>query len=238
MGLSGRLAQFYLTKDVWETDVGRFEIDLWTITLAITEGYKICQAFVGPKVYDSKGPERDLASIFTQVVSSVYSLMEEFRPFWKTTGEAEPVPIFGSPYEIGPDPVLVDVESMIKHFRLGIQNLMELWRPLLAPETASSLESLSRLAPEAFSFSQEFWSRLVYDFAIAYHKRPVPRDHLLKSMIPLYLGQVASFVKEHQEGSAEGVEEAIESRCRVFEEMKPYLIEHWDGATGGGEKDG
>ena len=79
---------------------------------------------------------------------------------------------------------------------------------------------------------------MVYDFAIAYHKGRVHRDHLLKSMIPLYLGQVASFVKENQESSAEQVEESVESLCRVFEKMKPYLVEHWNGTTGGGERDG
>jgi hypothetical protein len=46
-------------------------------------------------------------------------------------------------------------------------------------------------------------------------------------MIPLYLGRVASFVKENQESSAREVEEKIESLCKIFEEMKPYLIETW-----------
>ena len=61
----------------------------------------------------------------------------------------------------------------------------------------------------------------------AYHKGSVNRDHLLKSMIPLYLGWVASFVNESLEISAEDVEERIEALCNVFEGMKPYLIEHW-----------
>jgi hypothetical protein len=47
-------------------------------------------------------------------------------------------------------------------------------------------------------------------------------------MIPLYLGRVASFVKENGDSSASEVEEKIESLCKVFEEMKPYLIERWD----------
>ena len=36
-GFSGELAKFYLTKDVWETDVARFGIDIWMTTLAIAE---------------------------------------------------------------------------------------------------------------------------------------------------------------------------------------------------------
>ncbi|MFH1124548.1 MAG: glycosyl transferase family 2, partial [Pseudomonadota bacterium] len=70
-------------------------------------------------------------------------------------------------------------------------------------------------------------------FGIAYHKGQVHRDHLLRSMVPLYLGWVASFVKENQESDAEKVEEEIESLCTVFETMKPYLIERWGVAEGG-----
>jgi hypothetical protein len=105
---------------------------------------------------------------------------------------------------------------------------MEIWNKILAPETATSLESLHRLSEEAFSFPTDLWVQLVYDFAIAYHKGAVHRDHLLKSMIPLYLGQVASFVKENQESSPEDIEEKIESLCRIFEKMKPYLTERWN----------
>jgi hypothetical protein len=116
---------------------------------------------------------------------------------------------------------------MIGNFRLGVKDLMEIWRKLLFPETALWLESIAQLSDETFSFPQDLWVRIIYDFAIAYHKGPVHRDHLLKSMIPLYLGRVASFIKENQKSSAEEVEEEIESLCQVFEEMKPYLVEHW-----------
>ena len=71
--------------------------------------------------------------MFTQVVSSVYSLIEKFQPFWKTIKTTEPVPTLGTPYEIGPEPVSVNIDAMIRNFRLGIRNLMEIWRIVLAP---------------------------------------------------------------------------------------------------------
>jgi len=110
---------------------------------------------------------------------------------------------------------------------LGVKDLMEIWKKVLLPETVLWLESIGRLSDEAFSFPQDLWVRLIYDFAVAYHKGSVHREHLLKSMIPLYLGRVASFVKENQGSSVKEVEEKIESLCKVFEEMKPYLIERW-----------
>jgi hypothetical protein len=204
-------------------------------TLAISEGYKVCQSFLGPKIYEAKNSESDLGSIFSQILSSVYGLMEPYQNDWKTIKETEPVPVFGRHHEVKLEPISVNVQGMIRNFRLGIRNLMEIWNKILAPETASSLKSIDRLSDETFSFPQDLWVQLIYDFAVAHYRGSVHRDHLLKSMIPLYLGQVASFVKENQESSPEDVEEKIESLCRIFEKMKPYLIEHWDKGNEGNE---
>ena len=135
---------------------------------------------------------------------------------------------------MGLEPISVNVERMIRNFKLGVKDLMEIWRKALLPETARWLESIGRLSDEAFSFPQDLWVRIIYDFAVAYHKGSIHRDHLLKSMIPLYLGRVASLVKENIDVSASEVEEKIESLCKVFEEMKPYLIESWAKEKGGG----
>ena len=232
LGVSGELAKFYLTKEVWETDLVRFGIDIWMTTLAISEGYKVCQSFLGPKIYEAKESESDLGSVFSQILSSVYGLMEPYQNLWKTIKETEPIPTFGRQYEMSLEPISVNIKGMIRNFRLGIRNLMEIWRKVLAPETALLLEHVGRLKDEAFSFPQDLWAQMVYDFAIAYHKGSVHRDHLLKSMIPLYLGQVASFVKENEESSAKETEEKIESLCTIFEERKPYLVEHWDRGNG------
>jgi glycosyltransferase involved in cell wall biosynthesis len=226
-GFSGKLARFYVTREVWETDVARFGIDIWMTTLAIAEGYQVCQSYLGAKIHDAKDPGSDLGPMFTQVVSSVFGLMKEYEPLWKEVKESQPVSTFGFQYEVGLEPVSVNLERMIRNFRLGVNDLMEIWTKMLPSETARWLESIERLSDEAFSFPQDLWVRIVYDFAIAYHKGSVRRDHLLKSMIPLYLGRVASFIKENQESAAGEVEEKIESLCKIFEEMKPYLIKHW-----------
>jgi glucosylglycerate synthase len=42
-GLSGRLVSFLLNKDVWETDVAKYGIDIWMTTSAIANGFKVCQ---------------------------------------------------------------------------------------------------------------------------------------------------------------------------------------------------
>ena len=232
-GFSGELANHYLTKEVWETDVARFGIDIWMTTLAIADHYKVCQSYLGAKIHDAKDPGSDLGPMFSQVVSSVYNLMGEYQPLWKEVRESHPVPTFGFHYEVGLEPISVNIERMIRNFRLGVKDLMEIWRKALPPGTARRLEVIGHVPDEDFSFPQDLWVEVIYDFAIAYHRGSVHRDHLLKSMIPLYLGRVAGFVRENVDSSASEVEEKIEILCKVFEEMKPYLAEHWDkGAKG------
>jgi hypothetical protein len=165
--------------------------------------------------------------MFTQVVSSVYRLMEEYQTLWEEVKESQSIPSFGFHYEVGLEPISVNVERMIGNFRLGVRDLMEIWKKVLPPETGLWLESIGRVSDEGFSFPHDLWVRIVYDFAIAFHKGSVHREHLLKSMIPLYLGRVASFVKENQTSSAGEVEGEIESLCQAFERMKPYLVERW-----------
>jgi hypothetical protein len=203
-------------------------------TLAVAEGFKVCQVYLGAKIHDAKDPGSDLGPMFTQIVSSVYGLMGDYQHLWKEVKESQPVPTFGFHYEVGLEPVSVNVERMIRNFKLGVKDLMEIWRKALLPETARWLESIGRLSDEAFSFPQDLWVRIIYDFTVTYHKGSIHRDHLLKSMIPLYLGRVAFFVKENIDSSASEVEEKIESLCKVFEKMKPYLIDRWAKEKGGG----
>lgn len=227
-GFSGKLAQFYLSRDVWQTDVARFGIDIWMTTLAIAEGYRVCQAYLGAKIHDAKDPGSDLGPMFTQVVSSVFFLMEEYEKEWHAVVASQEVPTFGFHYEVGLEPVSVNLDRMIDHFRLAVRDLMEVWEKAIPPETVRWLDGMGHLSNEAFSFPDDLWVRLVYDFAIAFHRGSIHRDHLLKSMIPLYLGRVASFFKEHRESAGAEVERGIESLCELFEMLKPYLIARWD----------
>ncbi|OGP60716.1 MAG: glycosyl transferase family 2 [Deltaproteobacteria bacterium RBG_13_52_11b] len=224
---SGALAEFYLGSNAWESDVVRFGIDIWMTTVAVAEGFKVCQTYLGPRLHAAKGAESNLGSMFTQVVSSVYGVMEQYQDVWKKGNETQPVPTFGVPPEGEVEPVSVNVERMTGIFRSGIRNLAEIWGTVFPRETLLALKSMAGLSDRSFLFPPDVWVRIVYDGAVAYHKGRIHRDHLLKSMIPLYLGLVASLVREHQQSSPGDVEEEIETLCRVYEQLKPYLIGRW-----------
>ena len=53
-------------------------------------------------------------------------------------------------------------------------------------------------APADFVFPDALWARVVYDFALGHHYGVVHRDHLLRSLVPLYLGRTAAYVAATQ----------------------------------------
>lgn len=227
-GFSGRLAKHYLTHDVWHTDVARFGIDTWMTTTAITGGFKVCQSFLGAKIHDAKDPSVDLSAMLMQVVSSVFSLMETNHDHWVKVSESKPIPLFGFEYTVGLEPVKVNVERMIHSFQTGLRELNEIWQQALTPETFAQVKELGQLSGDEFRYQPELWVHTVYDFAVAYHRKTINREHLLKSLTPLYLARTASFVAETKDAGAEEVDRILDGLCQEFERLKPYLIQRWD----------
>ena len=234
-GFSGRLAARYLEKDVWGTDVARFGIDIWMTLTAIAEGFRVGQSYLGAKLHDVKDPGADLTSMFRQVVGSVFGLMESYEAVWQGVEGSEPVPMFGFPFDVGVEPMTVNVERMTKAFCQGVNDLREVYQSFLSQETLEGLKTCTGQAGEEFRISDELWVHLIYECAAAYHHKKLDREHLLQSLVPLYLGRTASFVIQVRESNAREVEERIEQLCQVFETEKSYLAARW-GLGAGKEK--
>jgi glycosyltransferase involved in cell wall biosynthesis len=226
-GFSGKLAQFYLTKDVWQSDVARFGIDIWMTTTALANGFKVAQSFLGAKIHDAKDPGADLSDMLYQVVSATFDLMESYPDVWMPIRGSEPVPSFGFEYTVGLEHVNVNTARMLHIFREGIGNLREVWLDILGNGDLREVERLSELDDAAFRFPPGLWSRIVYDYAIAFHRRKMPAEHLIKSLTPLYIGKTASFVMEVQDMGQDEAEAEIENLCMEFENQKDYLVTSW-----------
>lgn len=226
-GFSGRLAQFYLMKDVWETDVARYGIDIWMTTQAIANEFKIAQAFLGAKIHDAKDPGADLSDMLFQVVGSAFSLMKTYHNRWKNIQGSTPVRTFGFQYEVGLEQVKVDVAGMLLVFREGVRNLKDIWESVIGSGDFEELRKIAGSSDEKVRISDQLWARVVYDYALAYHKRKVSAEHLLKSLTPLYLAKTASFILEVRDMDQNETETKIEKLCMEFEENKEYLVSNW-----------
>jgi len=231
-GLSGRLATRCLEKEVWQTDVARFGVDIWVTVTAIAEGFRVGQSYLGAKLHDAKDPGADLTSMFRQVVGSVFELMETYPSLWQGVQASEPVPMFGFPFEVGVEPISINVERMIKAYGQGVSDLHQIYQSFLTPKTLAALGDCARQPHEKFHVPDELWVRVIYEFGAAWEHHAMDREHLLQSLVPLYLGRTASFVLEVRESTAAEVEERIEQLCGVFEAEKPYLVERWTAEAG------
>ncbi|MGQ0694371.1 MAG: glycosyltransferase [Nitrospiraceae bacterium] len=231
-GFSGRLTEHYLDQHVWESDVARFGIDIWMTTEAIASGALVCQSFLGAKIHNPKDPAADLAAMLMQVLGAVFALMESHHGVWSRRQGSTPVKLFGFQYEVGVEPVNVNVERMIVSFKQGLTDLAPIWEQVLGRETVAELRPLRKVSSADFRVPDDLWVRVIYEAALAYHQRLMPREHLLKALTPLYLGRTATFVLETQGLTTAEAERRIEQLCLAFESRKSYLVERWNQESG------
>jgi hypothetical protein len=131
-------------------------------------------------------------------------------------GEIPPLPL--------DDPA--DMAESIEEFRSAMADLGPILGDVLDPSTQSGLMAALR-APGTPALSDELWARVLGDFAIGWRRGRVNRDHLIQTLIQLYLGRVAVFVQTHRRDDAEAVERAHEALCAACERMRPAWVAQW-----------
>lgn len=223
---SARLLDHILAHPQWSA-TARQAADLWIVGTAIADGFAICEAWVGRRRVESRTRMADLPAMVAQTLGAVFAVMDRHRDLWLEAHGSEALPAVGEPTPPSTEPMAVDVQRMIAAFRLGLRDLGPIWEQILAPETMGDVLGLELPDRERFRFPDDVWARVVYDFALAYHYGVVHRDHLLRSLVPLYLGRTAAFVLATQNRDAAGTEAVLEASNVSFERMKPYLVERW-----------
>lgn len=227
-GLSGKMAQIYLQKDVWGTDVARFGIDIWMTTTAINETANVAQAALGAKIHDPKDPAGSLGPMFAQVVGTCFSLMEPYEHAWESVTASHSVPLYGEARDVKPEPVEISLEGLQQKFEVGARDHGALWRAVIKDESYRVIEGVLG-GNESYSFTADVWVRIVYDYAVAFNSgRWLPeRQNLIASLIPLYYGRTASFVEATAGMLTREAEAIVQSQAGLFEELKPYLHRRW-----------
>ncbi len=229
--LSMDVAKFYAEQDVWESDVARYGIDIWMTTNAVTQKFRICQSNLGVKIHDAKDPAGHLGPMFRQVVWTIFSLMERFESHWKGVRGSEPVETFGYEGSSEPEPVKVDLEAMIQHFKIGFQQFSSLWREIFCEDCFAAIQESAQSESKMFFLSTGTWVRILYELAATFHSWKVNRNKLVDLVTPLYYARVASFVRESWEMSSKEAETLVEKQALEFEEGKDYLVKMWEEKT-------
>jgi len=222
--LSARLVEHLLIHPKWSW-TGADVSDLWITGTAIADGFGVWEAWLGPHQVSSRTRAIDLPAMIAQTVGAAFTVMERHSDLWLEVRGSEPIPAVGEPIPPGVDPMTVDVELMQEAFRQGARDLTSIWELILAPDTLAEVLALDGEGP--LRFPDDLWARVVYDFALGHHYSVVHRDHLLRSLTPLYLGRTAAFVLATRPAGVAATQAQLDGVAAAFERQKDYLVEHW-----------
>jgi len=161
-------------------------------------------------------------------VGVLFSALERDFNVWSTVSGPQQVPTIGTEPELSLDPLRVNRKRLREMFLNGVAELESVFQAILSPSTLAELKRIAGLREEEFRYPAELWVRTVYEFAVAYQKSVINRDHIIQALAPLFRGRVFTFVVENRNGSASDVEKNIEGLCLEFERLKPYLLEIWN----------
>ncbi|MGE5346404.1 MAG: cell wall biosynthesis glycosyltransferase [Acidithiobacillales bacterium] len=225
-GFSGSLAGRFLEYDRWEGPVARYGIDIFMTTTALAEGRRPCQAFLGAKLHDPKDPGADLQPMMVEVVSTLFELMDRYEKAWDGVTGSEDVPLFGFPYAVGLDPVPVKVERLSAIFRQAATDLQSVWRSFLSEDSIAAIHDAAETRPEP-TLRDESWARILFEAVAGWKRRLLPAETLILSLVPLYLGKVATYVAETRDVTDEEAEQRLHALAAVFEREKDALRSLW-----------
>jgi glucosylglycerate synthase len=194
--------------------------------VALCENLEICEVHLAARIY----PPTDwmnISSLLAQILSPIFLDMERNAACWQRMRPSVAVPAIGQPLLVSQDTGTVDISRMMESFQLGVRDLQEIWGLVLPPSTLFELRKLARLPSEQFRMPDELWVRIVYDFALAHRLRTINRDHLLKSMTPLYLAWVSSYAHDLETAGRTELSERLERLSLAYESGKTYLVSRW-----------
>jgi hypothetical protein len=222
LGLSLRMAERLAAAAQKFTASNQNDALIWPVAAAAAANYTITEVDAGTRTFPPP-VAADLNSLLAEIASSFFTDIDLKAAFWQRARGAQPTrplnhvsePVEGSP----------DVTSMLSAFQIAYTNLHEIWSLVLPPNSLLGLKRLSAMPPASFLMPDSLWTRIVYDFILAYRLRTLNRGHLLGAFTPLYLAWVASHLLLIGKGT--DPEKHIEDLAAVFEADKPYLVSRW-----------
>jgi hypothetical protein len=224
---SAAAAAALVKEPVWDTDLGRHGLEFWLPAATVERSLTVGQAVLGLRTAAATQPPPPLGRTVGRVAGALFALAEHSEQHWLDVRGSEPVVTFGEMPEPLPGGPVVDPSMMQLGFRQGVRDLLPVWERILTPEHLGEILELSDRPLERFRFPDPLWTRVVYDFLLAYRARVVYRSHAVQSLAPLYLGRAASVVLETRDRPAAALLEGAARLGRAFEQDKAYLVDRW-----------
>jgi glucosylglycerate synthase len=225
---SSALGSHFASQDIWNQDQGRNGTELWLTLSAIIGRYKISQSFLGAR-NRPESPPSDLVKAMRETAGLLFCSMDCFPLAWREGRQPVAAPCNGCQPAISLEPMRVNRKRLHQMFTFGVAQLEPVFLSILSSGTHDALKRLATLPEDDFTFPEQLWARAVYEFAAAYHRAVIGRDHIVQALVPIFRGRALTFLTENREAAEEQVEKRIEAVCDEFERERPYLLQIWDG---------
>ena len=227
-GFSGRLACHYVEEDVWHEECVRARTEIWMTTRAITDGFRLCQSFLGPKIHAPEASTPNIVATIQDALGALFGCMERQQSYWLSRSEPpQSVPVFGFEYSSGLEQRRINRKRLLTMFKNGVSQLIPILESILCPQTLKEMDAVAQQDEKHFRFPDELWVKTIYEFAASYHHSVMNREHLLQALTPIYRGRIYSVVLENQRADAEQIEQRIEALGQEYEKLRPWLVEKW-----------
>lgn len=225
---SSRLAAHCLAQANWEDEGLQQTPEMWMAVTALSNSFRCCQTYLGPKARLGPSTAVGVVDAIRQTVSGLFWCVESTSPLWLNGPAPEPLRTLGPDHQLTSEPIRVNRKRLFQMYASGVAELSQILGTILDASTHEELVRLSATDESVFRMSDALWVRTVYEFASAYHRSVINRDHLVQAFVPIYRGRACSFLLQHRYSEAEEMEAHIESLCREFEQQKASFIERWN----------
>jgi len=222
LACSGRFAAHCLRQSVWDLEFTRFGMDLWLAGEAVSGGFSLGEAALGPRTPMRTSSRLGLPELITYVVGAMFTCLELHQAYWTADHEPRALETFGACDRLPPGAFATEGRMDLERDVADLEPILE---ACLEPETLAGL--LQAAATEEDAIGDELWARLIGDFMLAHAHQRIRRDHLLQALVPLYRARVASFVEAHRTASPEDVEASLEGLGGICRRLRPAWIERW-----------
>jgi hypothetical protein len=221
---SARLIAAVLEDPVWDRAAAQPAIE-WSLATAAAANFRMAEAPVTTSTREDR-PILGLSTTTAQLLGVVFADIERQARVWQRIRGSKPVIRVGANAQHEPAPP-IDAAALAESFRTAYRDLHGVWEEMLPPLSIMQWRRLTTVTQDAFRIPDTVWARTLYDFAMGHRLRVIPRADLLRSLTPLYLAWLASFVLETQGAPAEAIGARLARVRTAFEQEKRYLVSQW-----------
>lgn len=222
---SARLIGAVLEDPMWDRGAAQTAIEWSLATAAAAADFRMAEAPVTSATREDR-PIVDLSTTTAQLLGVVFADIERQVRVWQRVRGSRPVNRVGVDAHYEPAPA-IDATALADSFRSAYRDLHGVWEEVLPPLSIMQWRRLTTVSQDAFRVPDPVWARTLYDFAMGHRLRVIPRPDLLRSLTPLYLAWLASFVLETQGAPANAIDGRLARVRTAFEQEKPYLVSQW-----------